>query len=172
MKRVLINLSLMVCCLLAIAACDNKKGNKVIDEEGNARELVDDDYDDSDADEDAPDTDVDFEADGDDVEADGDDVDGDASWEDEVWTTFGGTYFFFGDGQSLVLEFPLINEEGPVKLSYDDGEYEATVNEETGLIVAHDDAGKEVFRGAVYAGGNLIKGTFKGQEIKLWGSGD
>ena len=164
MKKTFIHLGLALLCLLAIAACDNKKGNKVIDEDNDLQEIVDDEYDaEADNDEDAPDADV---------LADGDDVDGDASWEEEVWTTFGGTYFFWSDGGSIVLDFPLMDEVRPVKFTYGDDEYEATVNEETGLIIATDDDGNEVFRGAVYAGGNLLKGTYKGEEVKAWGAGD
>jgi len=29
-----------------------------------------------------------------------------------------------------------------------------------------------VFRGAIYAGGNLLKGTYRGRHLEVWGSGD
>lgn len=94
-------------------------------------------------------------------------------WENEVWTCFGGTYFFFGDGQSYVVDFPLGQDvTTTATLAFGDEELEADVNAKTGLITACDDQGKEVFRGAIYAGGNLLKGTYRGKHIEVWGSGD
>ena len=94
-------------------------------------------------------------------------------WENEVWTCFGGTYFFFGDGQSYVVDFPLGQDvTTTATLAFGDEELQADVNAKTGLITASDAQGKEVFRGAIYAGGNLLKGTYRGKHIEVWGSGD
>ena len=90
----------------------------------------------------------------------------------EVWKSFGGTYFFWGDGESFVVEFPLPQEGGCIKLSYKDGEYEATADEETGKIVARDSLEHVVFKGYFYDGGNTVKGLFKGEPVELRGSGD
>ena len=90
----------------------------------------------------------------------------------EVWKSFGGTYFFWGDGEGLVVDFPLPQEGGCIKLSYKGEEYEATADEQTGKIVAKDTLGKVVFKGYFYDGGNTVKGLFKGEPIELRGSGD
>ena len=94
-------------------------------------------------------------------------------WENEVWTAFGGTYFFFGDGEQYIVDFPLGEDViHSATLAFGDEELTADVNPKTGLITACDEEGKEVFRGAIYAGGNLLKGTYRGKQIKVWGSGD
>ncbi len=90
----------------------------------------------------------------------------------EVWKSFGGTYFFWGDGEGLVVDFPLPQEGGCIKLSYKGEEYEATADEQTGKIVAKDTLGKVVFKGYFYDGGNTVKGLFKGEPIEMGGSGD
>ena len=90
----------------------------------------------------------------------------------EVWKSFGGTYFFWGDGEGLVVDFPLPQDGGCIKLSYKGEEYEATADEETGKIVAKDTLGKVVFKGYFYDGGNTVKGLFKGEPIEMGGSGD
>ena len=90
----------------------------------------------------------------------------------ETWKSFGGTYFFWGDGEQLTVDFPLPQEGGCIKLCYKDGEYEATADENTGKIVAKDSLGHVVFKGYFYDGGNTVKGLFKGEPIELRGSGD
>jgi hypothetical protein len=90
----------------------------------------------------------------------------------EVWKSFGGTYFFWGDGEGFVVDFPLPQEGGCIKLSYKGEEYEATADENTGKIVAKDTLGHVVFKGYFYDGGNTVKGLFKGEPIEMGGSGD
>ena len=90
----------------------------------------------------------------------------------EVWKSFGGTYFFWGDGEQLTVDFPLPQDGGCVKLCYKGEEYEATADENTGKIVAKDSLGHVVFKGYFYDGGNTVKGLFKGEPIELGGSGD
>ena len=90
----------------------------------------------------------------------------------EVWKSFGGTYFFWGDGEQLTVDFPLPQEGGCIKLCYKGGEYEATADENTGKIVAKESLGRVVFKGYFYDGGNTVKGLFKGEPIELRGSGD
>lgn len=100
------------------------------------------------------------------IDDDGDD------WENEVWTALGGTYCFFGDGEQYAVDFPVGEDRSCVTLYIRGEEYQAEVNRDNGLITAYDDNRKEVFRGAIYAGGNLLKGTYRGEQIKVWGSGD
>ena len=90
----------------------------------------------------------------------------------EVWKSFGGTYFFWGDGEQFLVDFPLPQDGGSVKVSYKGEEYEATADEDTGKIVAKDSLGHVVFKGYMYDGGNTIKGLFKGEPVELGGSGD
>lgn len=90
----------------------------------------------------------------------------------EVWKSFGGTYFFWGDGEQLTVDFPLPQDGGCIKLCYKGEEYEATADENTGKIVAKDSLGHVVFKGYFYDGGNTVKGLFKGEPIMLGGSGD
>lgn len=90
----------------------------------------------------------------------------------EVWKSFGGTYFFWGDGEQLTVDFPLPQDGGCIKLCYKGEEYEATADENTGKIVAKDSLGHVVFKGYFYDGGNTVKGLFKGEPIELGGSGD
>ena len=90
----------------------------------------------------------------------------------EVWKSFGGTYFFWGDGEQLTVDFPLPQDGGCIKLCYKGEEYEATADENTGKIVAKDSLGHVVFKGYFYDGGNTVKGLFKGEPIMLMGSGD
>ena len=93
-------------------------------------------------------------------------------WENEVWTALGGTYCFFGDGRQYAVEFPLEENKTSATLYFGEEELEASLNPQTGLLVACDDEGNEVFRGAIYAGGNLLKGTYRGRHLEVWGSGD
>ena len=92
----------------------------------------------------------------------------------EVWKDFGGTYFFWNseEGSSVVLEFPLPDDEQIVKFNYKDYSLVATVDEATGKIIAKDDNGKVAFKGYVYDGGNTIKGLFYGKLLEAMGSGD
>ena len=91
---------------------------------------------------------------------------------EEVWTMFGGTYFFFADGESVVLEFPLIGEGGAPKFMYGDYSEEALVDEQTGKIVVKDSTGRVVFKGYVYDGGNTLRGILNGKPFEAMGSGD
>ena len=90
----------------------------------------------------------------------------------EVWKSFGGMYFFWGDGEQFTVDFPLPQDGGPVKLCYKGEEYEATADENTVKIVAKDSLGHVVFKGYFYDGGNTVKGLFKGEPVALYGSGD
>ena len=90
----------------------------------------------------------------------------------EVWTSFGGTYFFWGDDGAVVVDFPLPQEGGTIKFTFKDGEYEATADETTGRIVAKDSLGHVAFKGYLYNGGNTIKGLFYGKPLVAEGSGD
>ncbi|GEM_PF-1327303 len=91
---------------------------------------------------------------------------------EEVWTMFGGTYFFFTDGQSVVLEFPLIGEDGAPKFLYGDYSEEALVDTQTGKIVVKDSTGRVIFKGYVYDGGNTLRGILDGKPFEAMGSGD
>ena len=151
-------------CMLAFTACNEKKTgtNETAEESETVIET------DEGSDEDS----ATAEIDGEEAISESDDEGSDDEWENEVWTSFGGTYFFFGDGEQYVVDFPLGEEHDWATLSIRGEQFKADVNPKTGLITACDDAGKEVFRGAIYAGGNLLKGTYRGEQIKAWGSGD
>ena len=164
MKTRIWTLAIALICLLAFTACNEKKAATSDDAtEGNetvleAEEATNEDNDkDEVIDEEEPFEESDEEGDG---------------WENEVWTAFGGTYIFFGDGEQYAVDFPLGEDKESATLYIRGEEYEANVNPKTGLITACDDKGNEVFRGAIYAGGNLLKGTYRGEHIEVWGSGD
>ena len=161
MKTRIWTLGIVLMCLLAFTACNEKKAatsNDATDENETVLEA-----------EDSAKTEI-IEDDEDSIAES--DADGEG-WENEVWTTFGGTYFFFGDGQQYAVEFPLGEDVITWATLYvGDEELQADVNAKTGLITACDEDGKEVFRGAIYAGGNLLKGTYRGKHIEVWGSGD
>ena len=161
MKTRIWTLGIVLMCLLAFTACNEKKtatSNDATDENETVFEA-----------EDSAKTEI-IEDDEDSIAES--DADGEG-WENEVWTTFGGTYFFFGDGQQYAVEFPLGEDVITWATLYvGDEELQADVNAKTGLITACDEDGKEVFRGAIYAGGNLLKGTYRGKHIEVWGSGD
>ena len=161
MKTRIWTLGIALMCLLAFTACHEKKAatsNDATDENETVFEA-----------EDSAKTEI-IEDDEDSIAES--DADGEG-WENEVWTTFGGTYFFFGDGQQYAVEFPLGEDVITWATLYvGDEELQADVNAKTGLITACDEDGKEVFRGAIYAGGNLLKGTYRGKHIEVWGSGD
>lgn len=153
-------LGIALICLLAFTACNEKKTatTDATDENTTVLEAKDS-------------TKAEILEEGDEPIAESDEEGND--WENEVWTCFAGTYFFFGDGQSYVVDFPLGQDvTTTATLAFGDEELEADVNAKTGLITACDDQGKEVFRGAIYAGGNLLKGTYRGKHIEVWGSGD
>ena len=161
MKTRFLTLGIALICLLAFTACNEKKAvttDDATDENESVLETSDS-------------TTTEITEDSDEPIADSDEDSDD--WENEVWTCFGGTYFFFGDGQSYVVDFPLGQDvTTTATLAFGDEELQADVNAKTGLITACDAQGKEVFRGAIYAGGNLLKGTYRGQHIEVWGSGD
>lgn len=153
MKKTFINLALVLMCGLAIAACDNKKsGRVVIDDGGDGTEEVL-------ADDEDPEPFVD----------DGSGVD--SEYENELWTALGGTYIFYGDGETASVEFPLHDEEGHIIMRYGDDELWCDLDDE-GHITAYDTFDKVVFEGGIYAGGNLLKGKYNGKEIYMWGPGD
>ena len=161
MKTRFLTLGIALICLLAFTACNEKKAattDDATDENETVLETSDSITTEITEDSEEPIADSDEDSD---------------DWENEVWTCFGGTYFFFGDGQSYVVDFPLGQDVTTnATLAFGDEELEADVNAKTGLITACDAQGKEVFRGAIYAGGNLLKGTYRGQHIEVWGSGD
>ena len=165
MKTRFLTLGIALICLLAFTACNEKKASTT-DDATDENEAVLETEEATNEDNDKAEV-IDEE----DEIAEGDEVSDD--WENEVWTCFGGTYFFFGDGQSYVVDFPLGQDvTTTATLAFGDEELQADVNAKTGLITACDAQGKEVFRGAIYAGGNLLKGTYRGQHIEVWGSGD
>jgi hypothetical protein len=163
MKTNIWTLAFALVCLLAFTACNEKKtgANEATEENETVTETKE-------GSEDTAKVEIiDEEEAITENEGDADD------WENEVWTYFGGTYIFFGDGDQYSVDFPLGEDEHHWATLYIRGEeFKADVNPKTGLITACDDDGKEVFRGAIYAGGNLLKGTYRGEQIKVWGPGD
>ena len=90
----------------------------------------------------------------------------------EVWKSFGGTYFFWNNGEQVVLDFPLPQEGGVTMFHCGELSLEATVDPQTGKIVAKDDDGRVMFKGYVYDGGNTIRGILTGEPFEAFGSGD
>lgn len=88
-----------------------------------------------------------------------------------VWTSLSGAYFFCNDGISAMISIALTQDE-PSTLYYNEVEYPATVDKTTGQILAYDEAGKLVFCGYVYDGGNSLGGNFQGERIFMQGPGD
>ncbi len=155
--------------MLAFMACDSKKGTSAdnAEEETTANELVEEkseaaaSLDAPDADEDALEED---EALGDEEEVEMTPEEREA-YENEVWPYLGGTYAFRNGEQYCALDVSL-DEENRATLSIgEDVSIYCTIDPKTGFITGVDDEGKEVFRGAVYAGGNLLKGTLYGKPI-------
>ena len=86
--------------------------------------------------------------------------------EGEVWTAIGGTYPY-SDGTNMILVDSGL--DGYPCLTINDEEYEATIDEETGLITATDEDGKVVFEGYMYNGACVLKGVLNGKTVRLDG---
>ena len=149
MKKTIWLMGLALLGMVVLGACSDKKTSKNVDLNDEDEELVEDE-------DDADNSDIaDFEE----------------AYENEVWMDLGGTYFFFGD-HSVILDV-FSEDDTKAKLTIDDEEFIATIDEMTGEINVYDDKKNEtVFSGFVTAGGNMISGTFRGKPIKAQGVGD
>ena len=149
----------------ALGACDNKKNAKnaaPIDEE---EELV----------EAAPDTERDADAtiDEDEEYYDNEEVEMTAEererFESEVWPYLGGTYAF-GDSDHYYVVDVSLEDDTKCTLSMGEGlTLEGTIDRDTGFITGIDSVGDVAFKGALYAGGNLLKGTLYGKPFRAEG---
>ena len=149
MKKTIWLMGLALLGMVVLGACSDKKTSKNVDLNDEDEELVEDE-------DDADNSDI----------ADFDEAD-----EDGVWMDLGCTYFFFGD-HSVILDV-FSEDDSKAKLTIDDEEFIATIDEMTGEINVYDDKKNEtVFSGFVTAGGNMISGTFRGKPIKAQGVGD
>lgn len=110
---------------------------------------------------------ADEESAGNDIEQAADDAD--AIDGDEVWTMISGTYFFWDSEEGRGVS--VTSYDGENHMNVGEEEYAITISK-AGEIVAVDGAGKEVFRGAMYNGGNTLRGVYKGKKINVSGSGD
>ena len=157
--------------MVVLGACSEKKASKTV--EFDDEELIDNDAE-ADDDEDVADFDEEL-ADGDDP---GDYEDEERpmtpeereAYENEVWTALGGTYMF-SDGETMAVLDVVIEDDTRAKLTIGDEEFYATIDENTGLILAFDDENHQIFDGFVYAGGNLLKGELRGKPVRYDGMG-
>lgn len=169
MKKTIWLMGLALLGMVVLGACSDKKTSKNVDLNDEDEELVEDE-------DDADNSDI---AAFDETDEDGDMDEEDRpmtpeeqeAYENEVWMDLGGTYFFFGD-HSVILDV-FSEDDTKAKLTIDDEEFIATIDEMTGEINVYDDKKNEtVFSGFVTAGGNMISGTFRGKPIKAQGVGD
>ena len=90
---------------------------------------------------------------------------------EEVWTAISGTYSFTNNEFTIMIEYfhdefrAYINGPG----YEDDGAFDGSVDEKTGLITIVDDDNKVIFTGKMYRGGNQLRGELNGNAITLEG---
>ena len=90
---------------------------------------------------------------------------------EQVWTHISGMYNF-SDGETYIMIDHFQGESKATigKADYSESkDYPCTVDEKTGLITICDDAGKVIFTGKMYRGGNQLKGTLNGKKVVLEG---
>ncbi|MBQ0047243.1 MAG: hypothetical protein KBT33_06970 [Prevotellaceae bacterium] len=87
----------------------------------------------------------------------------------DVWTLISGTYFFWDSENSQSITVSSFKGENSMTMGED--EYSITIDN-SGEIVARNDNGKVVFYGAMYDGGNTLRGVLKGKKVAFYGSGD
>lgn len=90
---------------------------------------------------------------------------------EQVWTHISGTYNFSnGETYIMIDHFQGESKATIGKADYSESnDYPCTVNEKSGLITIYDDAGKVIFTGKMYRGGNQLKGTLNGKKVVLEG---
>ena len=90
---------------------------------------------------------------------------------EQVWTHISGMYNFSnGDIYVIINHFQDESDATIGKADYSESQdYPCTVDEKTGLITIYDDAGKVIFTGKMYRGGNQLKGTLNGKPVVLEG---
>ena len=87
---------------------------------------------------------------------------------EQVWTTFGGTYIFMDKDHQVSISFTLDGDEDVLEsVSLDDEKVTGVYNKETHEFTFYDERGVTIFKGKVYDGGNLLKGTLRGKKIEL-----
>lgn len=87
----------------------------------------------------------------------------------DVWTLISGTYFFWDSENARGIY--VNTDEHHISIGDDDEVYAITIDN-SGEIVARDDNDKVVFYGAMYDGGNTLRGVLKGKKVAFYGSGD
>ena len=90
---------------------------------------------------------------------------------EQVWTHISGMYNF-SDGETYIMIDHFQGESKATigKADYSESkDYPCTVDEKTGLITICDDAGKIIFTGKMYRGGNQLKGTLNCKKVVLDG---
>jgi len=90
---------------------------------------------------------------------------------EQVWKHISGMYNF-SDGETYIMIDHFQGESKATigKADYSESkDYPCTVDEKTGLITICDDAGKVIFTGKMYRGGNQLKGTLNGKKVVLEG---
>lgn len=90
---------------------------------------------------------------------------------EQVWTHISGMYNF-SDGETYIMidHFQGVSKATIGKADYSESnDYACTVDDKSGLITIYDDAGKIIFTGKMYRGGNQLKGTLNGKKVVLEG---
>lgn len=91
--------------------------------------------------------------------------------EDEVWTSLGGLYSFIGDEPESIVGLDVdVEDDTKCTLLIGEESYKGRIENGTGRITAYDSKGDVVFVGAVYAGGNLLKGQLRGKPVRYEGA--
>ena len=177
MKKLIWLMGLALLGMVVLGACSDKKASKNTDLNDKDEELVEDE-------DDADDSNI-ADFDKDEEVFDEEDMDEEDSpmtpeeqeaYENEVWMDLGGTYFFYGN-PTVILDVSLDQDSNPdedtrAMLSVGGEEFRALISNMTGQILAYDDDDNMVFDGFVTAGGNMIRGTFRGKPIKVANLGD
>ena len=90
--------------------------------------------------------------------------------DDDVFLSDVGNPCFSNSSHSIIIYFDffddVIIEKGKPTLIIDGKAYRGVYDEKKGILTVID-KGKNVFEGAIYAGGNLLKGTLRGRKIVM-----
>lgn len=169
LQRYIWSLGLATLMVVALSACDSKKNaNNAAPTDAEDEELVEADPAADPATEPAAAIDDD-EADYDDEEEYEMTAEERERYENEVWPYLGGTYAFGNGDRYYAVEVSLDDNTKCTLHMGEDLTLDGTIDRETGFITATDSVGDVAFKGAVYAGGNLLKGTLYGKPFRAEG---
>ena len=160
LQRYIWSFGLATLMVAALSACDSKKNANNAAPIDNEEELAVA----------APDTKPDAdEADFDDEEEVEMTAEERERYENEVWPYLGGTYAFGDSDHYYAVDVSLDDDTKCTLYMGEELTLQGTIDRDTGFITAIDSVGDVAFKGAVYAGGNLLKGTLYGKPFRAEG---